>query len=151
MQKLIITITFFTLIAVNVLKAGDTPTSNDLVGKWKITDVQIKQTGKAEFPVTKENCYLCDLYNHNQQLVFGADGKVSYQHDSNPYLVQYKIEGNRLVLSSTQSSEVQLPEMDSPQRKENVVSTYFEISISNGVLTLTKKSNEHVETYTLTK
>jgi hypothetical protein len=151
MQKLIITLMFFTLVAVNATQAGETLLAKDLIGNWKITDVQIKQTGKAEFPVTKETCYLCDLYNHNQQLVFGADGKVSYQHDANPYLVQYKIDGNKLILSSTQTSEVQLPEMDAPQRTENVVSTFFEISMSQGVLTIIKKSNEHTETYTLTK
>lgn len=139
------------LVLSGALQAAQNITSAELVGSWKISDVKIANTAKAEFPVSKENCYLCDLYNHNQKLVFAADGKVAYMHDANPYKVTYSLNGNILMLSSTQQAEVQLPEMNSPQRQEVVVSTQFEVSISNGVLTLIKRSNEHTETYFLTK
>jgi hypothetical protein len=130
---LIISLSFFSFA-----KAGENITAKDLAGNWKMTDVKITNHGAAN-PVTKDNCYLCDLYKAKLGLVFTLDGKVNYTNYGNSNSVRYTINGNVLSMFSEETNQAQGKRED------------FILSLSDNVLTLTRIYPEFTETYTLTK
>lgn len=150
MNRIQLLLAVIALSVSSVLKAGENITNKELAGNWKMTDVRIINSGSAE-AVTKDNCYLCDLYKAELGLVFTTDGKVDYSNYGNPNSVQYSVNGNVLSVFSETDAEIHTPETTEAQNKKVRTSVEFNVSLSNNVLTLTRVSPDFTEVYTLTK
>ncbi|MCW5906399.1 MAG: hypothetical protein KIS94_00935 [Chitinophagales bacterium] len=114
--------------------------AQEITGTWKISDVEFVKSNPSS-GISKENCYLCDLYNSGYGLMFNADGTVAYEENRSNYKVKYAFSGNKLTMY--------LADENADDKAEGQVN--FSAELKGNSLTIKRVTTEFTEVYYLQK